>query len=179
MERRLIARAIAVAAAIAVELGPAVPASALPPGEKGPSTMMVTGLAPDGATLYGRFRPEHFADSPAGMSVDGLLTGTLSRAGALQTRFSQQIVLPVDRGQTEATCRFVNIALGPEDPIVAGNDVHIDQMLLNISAPQGPGSRLVVPLCQAELLLRDDPARSDPSLTAVFNEMLSLLGQGG
>ena len=157
----------------------AVPARALPPGETGPSLVMLTGLSADGATLYGRFRPTHFTGSPAGMSVDGVLTGTLSRAGATQTHFTQPLVLPVNRGQSDGTCRFFNIALGPEDAAVAGDEVHIDQMMFNISWAQGPGSRLDVPLCRTELLLPREPAETNAELAGVLNQMLSELGQGG
>ena len=155
------------------------PANALPPGETGPSSVMLTGLASDGATLYGRFRPNHFTGSAAGMSVDGVLTGTLSRAGALQTHFTQPLVLPINRGQSDGTCQLINIALGPKDVSVAAEDVHVDQMMFNVSWAQGPGSRLDVPLCQAELLLRGAPADTNQPLAGVLDQILSLLGQGG
>lgn len=158
---------------------PAVPVSALPPGETGPSTVLLTGLASDAAIMYGRFRPDHFTGTSAGMSVDGILTGTLSRAGAVQTHFTQPLVLPVDRGQSDGTCRFFNIALGPQDVGVTGEEVHIDQMMFNISWPQGPGSLLDVPLCQTAALLRGDPAQTNAALAGVLNQMLGLLGQGG
>ncbi len=179
VRRRFHATPFALTAIVAAAVMTAYPARALPPGETGPSTVLLTGLAGDGATLYGRFRPDHFTGSPAGMSVDGVLTGTLTRTGAVQTHFTQPLVLPVDRGQSDGTCQFINIALGPRDVGVAGDGVHIDQMVFNVSWAQGPGSRLDVPLCQAELLLRGAPADTNAGLAGVLNQMLSLLGQGG
>lgn len=163
-------------AAIAV----AAPTAALPPTEKGPAWVSVTGLAGNGAFLTGRFQPRHFGLDPrGGLVASGSLTGTLSRSGALQTSVDQQITLPVDRQPSTGSCRMINIAVGPADLGVSEVPLHMDQAIVNISMPQGPGSRLLVPLCAAGDALKQPPAQGDPILRELLNQMLSLLGQGG
>lgn len=153
---------------------------ALPPTDKGPAVEPVSGLAADGALLTGYFKPNHFAvDQNGNLSAIGSLTGTVSRSGAMQSRVDQQITLPVDRQPTAGGCRMVDVAVGPEDLNVAGESMHMDEAMVNISTAQGPGSRLEVPMCTAGELMKGPPAQTNPALAAVLNQMLALLGQGG
>lgn len=155
------------------------PSDALPPTEHGPARAEITGRGGDGLALGGHFRPTHFGLGSEGhLAVTGAAWGALSQPGALQRAVDQQITLPVDWGQTTATCQMLNLAVGPADLPIGGPTVHVDQTILNVSKPQGPGSRLGVPLCAIGNLLKQHPI-SEPQLAGVLNEILRLLGQGG
>ena len=74
---------------------------------------------------------------------------------------------------------MVDLAVGPRDVTLAGTPLHVDQTRVNISMPEGPGSRLMVPLCAAGELMNGPRAQANPGLRDLLNQMLILLGQGG
>ena len=164
------------ATAVALAASP----TALPSGETGPETQPINGIAPDGALLAATFEPRHFdLDQDGNLIVAGRITGMVTHAGSPPVNVDQQVVLPVDRRLTTANCDLADIAVGPQDATLAGEPLHLDQVTVNISMPQGPGSRLMVPLCAAGEMLKDPSAQANPGLRDVFNQMLGLLGQGG
>lgn len=155
------------------------PAAALPPTEHGPATMNITGRTANGGMMGGYFLPAQFGFSPDGHLVaTGAAWGSVSRPGALQTKVDEQTTLPVDWGQTTATCHMMDLAVGPADVPMGGTTVRVDQMVLNVSMPQGPGSRLLLPLCTMNSLLKGHPI-NEAQLGDVLNDILALLGQGG
>lgn len=165
--------------AVATLATPMPRSPALPPTEHGPATMDITGRAADGGMLGGYFEPAHFVVAPDGHLVaDGAAWGSVSRPGALQTKVDEQITLPVDWGQATATCRMMDLAVGPADLPMAATTMHVDQMVLNVSMPQGPGSRLLLPLCAMGNLLKQRPL-DEAQLATVLNAILALLGQAG
>lgn len=162
-----------------VSLVPAAPSGALPLGEQGPAAIKVSAhTAGYTAILGGTYTLVDFDLNPAGDLVTrGTLVGTVTRAGALQSEVTQEITVPVDLGQSTATCRTLNLAIGPADLVVAGEPTHIDQMPLNVSMQQGPGSRLVIPLCTAENLIKGNRPTASPELSDALDQVLVLLGQ--
>lgn len=163
-----------------VGLVPAAPSMALPLGEKGPAALKVSAHTADyNSILGGTFTVADVDLNPAGdLVATGSLIGTVTRPGALHSEVDEHLTLPVDLGQSTATCRALNLAIGPGDLIVAGEPMHMEQTPLNISMQQGPGSRLVIPLCAAGNLIKGNRPTASPELRDVLDQILTLLPQG-
>jgi hypothetical protein len=108
----------------------------------------------------------------------GSLIGTVTRPGALPSAVNEQLTVPIDLGQSTATCRTLDMAIGPTDLIAAGEPMHMDQMPVNVSMQQGPGTRLLNPLCTAENLIKGNQPVASPELRDALDQVLVELGAG-
>ncbi len=103
----------------------------------------------------------------------GTLTGTLTDAiGTTIGNVSQQIQLPVT--QLTSSCSILHLELGPLDLDLLGLVVHLDQVVLDISAEAGAGNLLGNLLCAITHLL-DGPA----AIIAIINLLNNILGALG
>ena len=165
---------LALAAMLFVGVATAAPASAAPPQ---PSVAVpVTGTAP-GNTFAGTLDINRFATQAGQLVAQGTLTGTLTNTatGATTAVGPQAVTLPVDLAQTTGTCEILNLVLGPLDLDLLGLVVHLDQVVLNITAEQGPGNLLGNLLCAVAGLL-DGPTGGLNGLAALLNRILAILG---
>lgn len=167
-------RLLTLSAVAAALIGAAAPAGAGPGTTPTPSTTVMGGMTDSGAMLTGYFTATNFAIDPGGqLVVDGMLNGHLSAAGRLQTGVSQPIILPVDRQNSSTTCRMLDLALGPGKTSVGGDPLHLKQTELIIMQWQGPGSRLLMPFCDAARRLRGPVL--DPAVLIPLNEAVRLV----
>ena len=86
------------------------------------------------------------------------------------------VIVPVDLspGATTATCEILHLVLGPLDLNLLGLMVHLNQVVLDISAQSGPGNLLGNLLCAiANLLNHQNPLGG---LAALLNQLLGQLG---
>jgi hypothetical protein len=133
-------------------------------------------------------QPDRVSAQPANPDLDAVpMTGTI--AGLTQTlqgtldidRFAMQdgqlvaigtldLVLPVTLPVTitQATCEILHLELGPLDLNLLGLVVHLDRVVLDISAQPGPGNLLGNLLCAIAGLL-DNPGNG---LVAQLNNLL-------
>lgn len=142
-----------------------------------PASAEITGLSDDHTFLGGTFAPSDFAVDPAGrLIVNGRLSASVSRRGSLQTKIDERITMPVDRAASTATCWQLNMAMGPVDLSSAG--VRLDRANLIIEMKQGPGTRLLMPMCAFADQIKD-AAIPDSGLLPVLNQILAYLrGEG-
>ncbi len=98
----------------------------------------------------------------------GTFTGTVGT-----TSGSQDIALPVNLDATSATCDILHLVLGPLDLDLLGLVVHLDQVVLDITAEQGPGNLLGNLLCAVAGLL--DGSGGLSGLTGLLNRILGIL----
>jgi hypothetical protein len=86
---------------------------------------------------------------------------------------TQQITLPVTIGQH--TCEILHLELGPLDLDLLGLKVHLDKVVLDITAQSGPGNLLGNLLCSVAQLL-DNTNASLSAIVAKLNDILRALG---
>ena len=168
-------RILTIATAAVAALGvTAAPSAAAPGSTPTPSTAVITGMTQSGGMLTGYFTATDFAVGPDGqLLVNGMLNGSISTLGRLQSGVSQPMTLPVDRQNSATTCRMLNLAIGPGDTSAGGDPLHLKQTELTIMHQQGPGSRLVVPFCDAARRLRGP--NLDPAVLVPLNQIVHLV----
>jgi hypothetical protein len=103
--------------------------------------------------------------------------GVLSAVGTLNLvgGGTQAVTVPVDLQQTTGTCEILHLTLGPLDLDLLGLVIHLDQVVLEIDAEQGPGNLLGNLLCAIAGLL-DGPGGALGGLAALLNRILAILG---
>jgi hypothetical protein len=156
------------AALVAGTIAPA--ASAAPPQSSGLTTP-ITGTAPGGATFNGTFDITRFTTQNGALAAVGTLTGTLTTALGSFPVGPQVITLPL---QAAGTCQILHLELGPLDLNLLGLMVHLDRVVLDITAQQGPGNLLGNLLCGIAGLL--DNNASANTIARLLNQLLGLLG---
>jgi hypothetical protein len=104
----------------------------------------------------------------------GSLTGTLTdlAGNTVGSITNTQVQLPVS--QISASCEILHLELGPLDLNLLGLVVHLDQVVLDISADAAPGNLLGNLLCAITHLL-DGPG----SIIAIINLLNNILGALG
>ncbi|NES31796.1 hypothetical protein GCE86_24355 [Micromonospora terminaliae] len=123
----------------------------------------------------GTFTPTRFVNQNGQLAAVGTLTGTLTNsAGTSLGAVNQQITVPV---QAAATCDILNLDLGPLDLNLLGLQVHLDEVVLDITAQQGPGNLLGNLLCAVAGLLDNTGGGSGVlnGIVALLNRILGAL----
>ena len=157
-----------VAALTSVMLVSAPAASAQPTGSA--ITVPITGTS----GIYnfaGTFTLTGFRLVNGTLSAVGTLSGTLTNtvAGTTQTVSNFPINLPV--ADVSATCQILHLELGPLDLNLLGVVVHLDKVVLDVTAQSGPGNLLGNLLCSVSHLLD-----SNAALTALTNALNRIIG---
>lgn len=173
-------------AGVGLALGVAGTASAAPvaaqPGAVAPaSTTMgtpVTGTFTDAlggtGTFTGTFVPTSVVNQGGALAAVGTLTGTLTdSAGTLLGTVTQQTTVPL---AVSGSCQVLHLDLGPLDLNLLGLKVHLNEVVLDITAQQGPGNLLGNLLCSVANLLNSNGAGSGLNgVVALLNQILALL----
>ena len=105
----------------------------------------------------------------------GKVTGTATNAAGAVTNFVTQSSAPVTSATT-ASCEVLNLVLGPLDLNLLGLQVHLDQVVLNITAVPGAGNLLGNLLCAVAGLLDGGLANALGQITGLLNQLLAILG---
>ena len=104
------------------------------------------------------------------LSAVGQLTGNvLDSTGAVAGTVDQLITMPL---QATASCEILNLTLGPLDLNLLGLAVHLNQVVLNITAVPGAGNLLGNLLCSVANLLN-----GGGPLSTLLNSVANLLNQ--
>jgi hypothetical protein len=152
--------------------------AAVPPATTAVPSTPITGTFTDAAagtgSFVGSFTPRNFSARNGNLLATGTLTGTLtdSAGGAIGT-VSRTVSMPAAVAQ--ATCRVLDLTLGPLHLDLLGLVVDLNQVHLTINAVPGPGNLLGNLLCAITHLLDQNPSAG--SLAAILNFLLALLGQ--
>jgi hypothetical protein len=160
----------------AVMLGTIMLAPATVQAAKAAPTFDVTTTAlVDGAanTFAGSLTIDRFARQGGQIvaigSLDGILTNTLT--GVTTTLADVAVTFPI--GLT-GTCDILHLELGPLDLNLLGLVIHLDKIVLDITAESGPGNLLGNLLCAIAGLL--DGGGPLNQLVALLNQILRILG---
>lgn len=152
----------------------------------------IKGTFGNGGTVTGTFTPRRFLVNSAGELVAaGRLRATLTRASGKvvgtetkRVRIPVQTiggVAPVSRtGSTRAaaattSCDILNLVLGPLDLDLLGLQVHLDKVVLNITAAPGAGNLLGNLLCAVAGLLDGGQSGLLTQISQILNSILAIL----
>ena len=171
--RRTLVLLLALAAMIlAIGVGSGTEAQAKP-RTADPSTVNVTGTLKDGTgAVAGTFDVTKFAVQNGTLVAIGTFTGTVTDAAGVVTSGTQTITRPVNVDQSSGSCTILHLVLGPVDLDLLGLQVHLDQVVLDITAQSGSGNLLGNLLCAVAGLLD-----GNTGLNAVLTQIANLLNQ--
>jgi hypothetical protein len=141
----------------------------------GSITTPVTGTVAGVGTFAGDLTINSFRRVGDTINAVGTLTGTLtSTAGAvLGTVTNLPVSIPIT--QAAGSCSILHLELGPLDLDLLGLRVHLDKVVLDISAQPGSGNLLGNLLCAIAGLL-DNAGGPLGGITALLNRLLGALG---
>jgi hypothetical protein len=168
MTRRILGTATCVVLVALALLGTAAPAQAANPSQ------IPVSFTSGAGSFTGVYEVQRFAVRNGALTAIGSLTGTVrNAAGAIVGTVSlNNLSLPVQTIQ--GTCQILHLELGPLDLNLLGLQVHLDRIVLDISAQSGSGNLLGNLLCDiANLLNRGTTPLSQ--LVDLLNQVLSLL----
>jgi hypothetical protein len=140
------------------------------------TSVPVTGVTPSGNSFRGVMNITRFAPVGENLAAVGNITGTSRNAsgGIVRTVANAPAQLPV----TEATssCTILHLVLGPLDLDLLGLHVHLNRVVLDITANQGPGQLLGNLLCALAHLLDGGQANVLSQLLTAVVRIVGALG---
>ena len=158
-------------------------------------TSKVTGHTDKGATFAGKYKVIRFVDSNGHLKAVGRLSGTLTKKSGATKDVAGRVRMPVNMAATRAanatsalpttsstvgtsvvSCDILHLVLGPLDLDLLGLVVHLDKVVLDITAVPGAGALLGNLLCAVVGLL-DGTGIGGLSgiLTNLLNALLGIL----
>jgi len=167
---KLVALVVGLATMLMVGVGAAGTASAAPRTADA-TTVPIEGTTENGGTFDGTFDVERFQSTDGTLEAVGTLTGTITEDGTTQT-VEETVAMPVDLAASNGTCDILNLVLGPLDLNLLGLQVDLEQVVLDITAQEGPGQLLGNLLCAVAGLL-DGPT----GLSALVDQIANLLNR--
>ena len=166
---------VLLALAMAVAAFTASTVTAAPPQATGLSKA-VTGTFTDAlggtGTFTGTYTIQRVTTQGGALAAVTTLAGTaVDSLGNTVGTVNQTVTLPL---QASGSCQILHLELGPLDLDLLGLVVHLDRVVLDITAEQGPGNLLGNLLCGiAGLLDGDAPGNV---IARLLNQLLGLLG---
>jgi len=154
----------------------AVPASARQAAAPPPlDSVPVAGTADDGSTFTGTVVPAAFTSEGRQLLLTGTLNGTMRDASGATTGTVADAPVSLPVALPSGTCPILHLTLGPLGLNLLGLAVHLDRVVLDITAISGPGNLLGNLLCAIAGLL-DGPGDLGtlPALIAQLNALLGL-----
>ena len=158
-------------------------------------TSKVTGHTDKGATFAGKYKVIRFVDRNGHLKSVGRLSGTLTKKSGATRDIAGRVRMPVNMQATRAanapaalpttsstagtsaiSCDVLHLVLGPLDLDLLGLVVHLDKVVLDITAVPGAGALLGNLLCAVVGLL-DGTGIGGLSgiLTNLLNAILGIL----
>jgi hypothetical protein len=130
---------------------------------------------PANSTVAGTFNIQRFANRNGALVAIGNFVGTVTNTatGVAQTVVAP-LAIPVNTQLTTGTCEILHLVLGPLDLNLLGLQVHLNQVVLDITAVPGAGNLLGNLLCAIAGLL--DGPNPLGGLAALLNNLLAALG---
>jgi hypothetical protein len=147
----------------------------------------VTGTSDNGATFEGQFKVRKFVERGGALMAVGKLTGDLTKKNGTTKAVSERVKMPVTipgtaassarstsavKQLSPASCEVLNLVLGPLDLDLLGLVIHLDRVVLNITAEPGPGNLLGNLLCAVAGLL---DGASLPNLNDILADLLTAI----
>jgi hypothetical protein len=138
------------------------------------ATIPVTGSLPGGGSFAGTLDVTRFVVQNGQLTAVGSLSGTLRDALGNVIGTVSNVLVNLTVTQPTGSCQILHLVLGPLDLNLLGLMVHLNQVVLDITAQQGPGNLLGNLLCAVAHLL--DNTGNTTGLARLLNLILSILG---
>lgn len=152
-------------------------AAAQAPARKAGSSVLVTGQVASGGVFNGVLKVTSVAVNSAtgALSAAGTLSGTVTDAtGQVVGNVSNLAVSNIPLASVTGSCTILTLNLGPLDLNLLGLTVHLNQVVLNITAVPGAGNLLGNLLCDvANLLNGGNLSNLLTQLTGLINQILA------
>jgi hypothetical protein len=179
MKYRLLGLLIAIVVAAAVLIAPFSTAQA-----QSATTFPVTGTgttaAGDAVNFVGTFSIQKFTAQGGAVEAVGTLSGTVTDAATgavLGTVTNLRTTIDLITGSATGDCQILHLELGPLDLDLLGLVVHLDRIVLDITAVPGAGNLLGNLLCAvAGLLDNNAPLNIIADLLNSILDVLNWLG---
>jgi hypothetical protein len=172
MKKRLIILALLVAVMTTFAFGPMISVQAAPAQALAvPVTGTFTDALGGTGTFVGSLSLTRFTVVNGALTAIGTLTGTLTDSLGNVLGVTQSVSFPVSN--ISATCEILHLELGPLDLTLLGLNVHLDKVVLDITATQG-GGLLGDLLCSLADLLGGPAPLS--AVARLLNNILRILG---
>jgi len=179
MKRQLTALSLLLAFVTVFVLAPVTTATA-----QTASGFPVTAGTSTGGTFTGTMDIKKFKANGPNLVLDGTLSGTIRNADGTVVPVNKESVnnvvveganTPTSGTVQAVACSILNLELGPLDLNLLGLVVHLDQVVLTITAVSGAGNLLGNLLCAIAGLL--DPSAGIPAnlLADLLNAVLAIL----
>lgn len=142
--------------------------------QTGSITSLVSGLiANGGGSFTGKLTITGFSVINGVLNATGTLSGTLTDALGNVINTVTNIPVSIPLAGVSGTCQILSLTLGPLDLNLLGLMVHLNQVVLNITAQSGPGNLLGNLLCAVSHLLDSNGALT--ALSTLLNQILGAL----
>ncbi len=180
MKHRIIVLGVIVAFVTAFVIAPTASsappahAAAAPAATTNPALIVpITGQDASGNTFAGTFTVQRFVHQGQNLGAAGVLNGTVSNASGdvIGTVTNVPATLPV--AAADPTCSILNLTLGPLDLNLLGLMIHLNQVVLTITAQSGPGNLLGNLLCAVANLLNGGAPLG--ALAGLLNRIIAIL----
>jgi hypothetical protein len=140
----------------------------------------ITGKTGSGKTFKGTFTVDRFVSRNGQTYALGTLTGKVGQRTVSRTN----VAIPAKVGGTTtggardaAVCPILHLVLGPLTLHLLGLNVHLNQVVLDITATSGPGNLLGNLLCSVSNLLNGGVALPAPLSLSQVTGLLNILQQ--
>ena len=139
--------------------------------------IMVQGTTASGGTLNGVLTLTKFYVQNGALVADGVLNGTLTDASLSggSAPVTNEAVTAVPVSSLSASCQILNLVLGPLDLNLLGLVVHLNTVVLNITAVPGAGNLLGNLLCAVAGLLNGGLGGVLGQIADLLNQILAAL----
>jgi len=169
-----------VAAALVAVMSFATPASAQAAQPTNAAlSFPITTTAPQGV-FNGTLRITSFGVQNNALVASGIVTGTLVSGSGVAQSVVKSVTVPVMTTAAKGTaakalsCDILHLELGPIDLDLLGLVLHVDRIVVDLSAAPGAGNLLGNLLCSVTNLL--NTAGSLAQIANLLNQILGLLG---
>lgn len=144
------------------------------------NSVPVTGKTKNGKTFTGRFTMTRFVTRGGKPFALGTLTGRLGNHNikATQVTLPAQVANNSGLAGVAAACPILHLVLGPLNLNLLGLTVHLNQVVLDITAHSGPGNLLGNLLCGVANLLNQNSVASG-QLAGLLNIVQNLVNTPG
>jgi hypothetical protein len=131
-------------------------------------------------TFTGTLRIVSFAVQNNALVANGMLTGTVVNTTGIASSVARTVSIPVNVGpagsklaKAAGSCDILHLELGPLDLDLLGLVVHLDKVVLDLSAAPGAGNLLGNLLCSVTNLLNTGGPLTQ--IANLLNQILALL----
>jgi hypothetical protein len=144
----------------------------------------VSGSTHSGKAFHGHLTVTQFVTKHGKTYANGILSGKLGNKRIKPRQVSMPTKLPAGTTTTGAlagaaqTCPILHLDLGPLTLNLLGLNVHLNEVILDITATSGPGNLLGNLLCSVSNLLNQTPLTGG-TLTGLLNIVQQLVNTSG